>query len=112
MGSEADKRGRDLKLFVKQDEGCREMGHCQSREWDQGRALKAGSNKEKHFTPTNTGLRIGCAQAKKSAAGQGGMRQVSRDHGRVGWAAGEVAPVVRSQLCGRTNQTCFGCRYN
>lgn len=65
MGSEEDARGGELKLFVKQDEGCREMGHCQSREGDQGRALKAGSSKEKHFTPTNTGLRIGCAQAQK-----------------------------------------------
>lgn len=36
---------------------------------------------------------------------------MSGDHRHEGWAADEVAPGVRSQLCCRTDQTCFGCRY-
>lgn len=51
VGGQEDERSRDFKISMKGRRREADHGALPNRSRDQGRALKAGSNKEEHFVP-------------------------------------------------------------
>lgn len=68
---------------------------------------------EEENRPEKGSRELGAGQRGQKASARGRERSQAREwrwRTLEGWAAGEATPVVRSQLCWRTNQACSGCR--